>query len=138
MMSGCVAAWIDHGTGKYRDILYEDQTRTTIRARLGEPIEVYPSQVQRRFDFKIPEAAVSYDMYAVRGKVAKVADGSEEATLNAITLGTGEIISIPLVLLEVVGETAFGKYYLVFFYDSVGKKVDKLVLLPNGNERWPF
>ena len=136
--AGCISAWIDMGTGKYRALRFEPQTRDTIREEMGPPFESYPSDRPMQFVLELPQRAVAYDVFKVTGKIANAHDGSSEATLNAITLGAGEAIAIPLTLINVAVESASGTRFLVFYYDLDGKKVEDDLLLPDGQRDVTF
>jgi hypothetical protein len=136
--SGCISAWIDIHTGKYREQMFEPQTRESIRAKLGEPLQSYASEGERPAACVMPAEAVACDVFKVRGKIANSFDGSSEATANAITLGAGEVIILPITLLNVAAESAGGPYLLVFFYDGAGKRVGHRLLNPDGSEHFSF
>ena len=59
----------------------------------------------------------AYDVFKVRGKIAKPGDGAAEATINAMTLGPSEIIVIPLTIASTISEST-EKHTLVIFYDK--------------------
>ena len=135
LASGCISAWIDIHTGQYREQMYEPQTRDSIRAKIGTPSQSGPSDGECPAVCAMPAEAVACDVFKVRGKIANSFDGSSELTATAITLGAGEVLVLPITLLNVAVESAGGPFLLVFFYDGEGKRVGHRLFDLDGKER---
>jgi hypothetical protein len=113
--TGCVSSAIDHYSGKYRGMFKDSTTREMFRAKLGPPIRSWEKGSRARAEYDVA-TDYAYDAFAVRGKIAKPGDGSGQATVNAVTLGTSEVIMVPLTIISVLGMSA-ERHTLVVFYD---------------------
>lgn len=116
LLTGCVSSVIDRQSSKYRDLFQASTTRTMFRDKLGAPIQSWQvgSTNFASYDDKV---AYAYDAFAVRGKIAKPGDGSGQATVNAISLGTSEVIMIPVTVIGAIGASS-QEHTLVVYYDS--------------------
>ena len=113
--AGCVSSAIDHYTGKYRNMFEAGTTRDMFRAKLGTPIQSWEIGSTNLAEYDVTNVC-AYDAFAVRGKIAKPGDGSAQATVNAVSLGTSEAIMIPVTLIGAIGKST-QQHTLVVFYD---------------------
>ena len=107
----------------------EGTPKLEVRSALGEPIETsYDIDPKYREDFSWRNRKITHhEKYAYKGKINTVDEGGGQATVNALTLGTGEVIMIPLTALSIVTRS-FGMHIIYVFYDKnnevVGFKID--------------
>ena len=116
LLTGCVSSVIDRQSSKYRDMFQASTTRQMFRAKLGTPIQSWQVGSTNVAEYA-DKVAYSYDAFAVRGKIAKPGDGSAQATVNAISLGTSEVIMIPVTIIGSIGASS-QEHTLVVYYDS--------------------
>jgi len=132
----CVSTAIERSTNKHRTVLVADKTREEMRSEIGIPIESWESNSSQAPNYRT-RVFHAYDVFIVRGVVARPGDGSGQATLNAVTLGTGEAIAIPLTLASSVTKPFTTQKLIVFYnkdykyithqiYDSKGKRISNL------------
>jgi hypothetical protein len=114
--AGCVSSAIDRSSSKYRDIFLTATTRDMFRAKLGAPVQSWEVGSTNLAAYDVTNA-YAYDAFAVRGKIAKPGDGSGQATVNAISLGTSEVIMVPLTIVGVIDQS-MQRHTLVVFYDA--------------------
>src|SRR5262245_27072680 len=114
--SGCISTAIDRSASKYRNMFVRESARDTFRSKLGVPKESWELGATNQSHYAMGDA-FAYDVFPVRGKIAKPGDGAAQATVNAISLGTAEAISIPLTVFSVVGQST-QRHTLVVYYDS--------------------
>ncbi len=118
LLSGCVSAAIDQGTGKYKGVFYEPAPRDEIRSALGEPVETYQrSSTNKQAPFYSISEFDSYDVYQVKGKIYKPGAGNTQAANSAASLGLTEFYFIPATLVKLAVEP-FKKRTLVVFYNK--------------------
>ena len=113
---GCVSGFMDHYSGKYRSLLNEGTSQEQVRKRIGTPSESMVEGLPTEHSYEINNDH-AYDAFRIVGKVHKPGDGSAQAMLCAITLGTGELISIPTTILKLLYES-FQRHTLVVYYDE--------------------
>jgi hypothetical protein len=112
---GCVSGWIDRGSSKYRDLFVSATTREVFRDKLGTPTQSWATgSGSPQYN---ATNCYAYDVFAVRGKIAKPGDGSVQATICAISVGTMEPIMIPITIASVVSKSS-EQHTLVIFYDA--------------------
>ncbi len=117
VISGCVSSLIDHSAGKYKNVFIERATITSIREELGNPTSSYTKgEPDQKPEFSI-NSFHSYEVFDVTGKIHKPGDGAMQATVNAVTLGIGELLLLPYTVVKVTGE-AFESHTLVVFYNQ--------------------
>lgn len=114
--TGCVAGFMDHYSGKYRTVLNEGVSQAQIRKSIGTPSETAVKESPSETTYKLDDQ-YAYDAFRVVGKVHKEGDGSAQAMLCAVTLGAGELFSIPQTILKLSIES-FQRHTLVVFYDE--------------------
>lgn len=132
----CVSAVIDRSTNKHRDILSKGHSRAEIRKKVGIPESSW-DRLSRNKPLYGVYGSHAYDVFRVRGVVARPGDGAAQATTSAVTLGAGEAISLPFTLAGVVAKPFTTQKLVVFYnrnldyrkheiYDSKGNKIDNL------------
>jgi hypothetical protein len=114
--AGCVSSAIDHYSGKYRNMFVANTTRDEFRAKLGTPVKTWTFGSTNLAEYGV-SGIFTYDVFAVRGKISKPGDGSAQATVNAVSLGTSEAIMIPLTIVGTISQST-QRHTLVVFYDT--------------------
>lgn len=114
---------MDQAAGKYRGVLKEGTPQSRIRSSIGQPVESYVRGGSRLASYELENPAHAYDAFYIRGKVHKPGDGAGQAMVNAVTLGTGEAITIPLTFLKLLHESG-ERHTLVVFYDRTLGYID--------------
>lgn len=121
LMCGCMSATIV-GTGKrYEGLTSHSTTVDQVRKSLGKPSwsQVYapPIPINTSSD-QGPKAALC-EVYTRRGPYAEPIRGEAYAMIGALTLGIGDIISIPFAIRD---RTELNKrnYSLTFWFDDSG------------------
>ncbi len=114
--TGCVSGFMDFYSGKYRSLLDEGSSQEQVRKRIGTPSETVVDGSPAEHSYEI-DNHYAYDAFPIVGKVHKPGDGSAQAMLCAVTLGTGELISIPTTILKLSYES-FQRHTLVVYYDE--------------------
>ncbi len=107
---------MDHYSGKYRTLLNEDVSQEQVRRRIGTPSETAESGSTQPTSYELKNDH-AYDAFRIVGKVHKEGDGSAQAMLCAVTLGAGELFSIPQTILKLSYES-FQRHTLVVYYDE--------------------
>jgi hypothetical protein len=115
--TGC-SAYISRGAGRGRDILKGGATREVISARFGKPLEAPPDWVVKEANRAV-YTNESWTVWKIRGRPTRIDDGGAQFMFNALTLGTGEVIILPLTLIE-EGSNVFRTYYLIGVFDANG------------------
>lgn len=112
----CVSSVIEKSTNKHRGILSEGHSREQVRNEVGQPEDAWDKSSHKK---PVYDAAGShaYDVFKVRGVVARPGDGAAQATANAVTLGAGEAISLPFTVAGAAVKP-FNIQRLVVFYDG--------------------
>jgi hypothetical protein len=113
---GCVSGSIDRYSSKYRNMFVTSTTRDMFRDKLGAPTQSWENGSTNLAQYNVTNT-YAYDAFAVRGKIAKPGDGSAQATISAISLGTMEPIMIPITIATVVSKSS-QQHTLVIFYDA--------------------
>jgi hypothetical protein len=113
---GCVSSAIDRYTSRHRKLFEPTSTREMFRAKFGAPIKSWQMRSTNTAKLKA-QSVCAYDVFLVKGKLAKKGDGSAQATANALTLGTSEAITIPLTIVSSISEST-KEQILVVYYDS--------------------
>jgi hypothetical protein len=123
LTSGCASVWLTCHTGK--TIYFEQGTkRSEIINILGEP-SGRSRVVEERHALRLRYTAggissnqISHiENYDYKGKINSIDEGSGQAMANAITLGTGEIIALPITVVSIVTRS-FGHHKIFVFYDD--------------------
>ncbi len=117
---GCVSAYMDHYSGRYRSVFKEGATIESIRNGVGEPEYTYIKGVTKEQPKYSIISFHSYDVFDVTGKIHKPGDGAAQATTSAVTLGIGELILIPLTVVTVASDYAKAHTLVVFYSESNG------------------
>ena len=128
LLGGCAAA-IDHYSGRFRNTLTPGETRTTIRAELGEP------QLCQQATFLTEDNVQGCDRFTVLGKIHKRADGNGQATASAVTIGLGELILIPMTVAGVAADYT-QRHTLTVYYDRDDHYLFHTLLNGKGQEVW--
>ncbi|HHW4402825.1 TPA: hypothetical protein ACUNCG_003463 [Aeromonas hydrophila] len=128
LLSGCAAA-IDHYSGRFRETLAAGETRTTIRAELGEP------QLCQQATFLTEDKVQGCDRFTVLGKIHKRGDGNGQATASAVTMGLGELILIPMTVASVAADYT-QHHTLTVYYDRDDHYLFHTLLNAKGQEIW--
>ena len=128
--SGCISAWMTAGTGK-RIYFGEGTPKPEVRSVLGEPFET-STEIDPRYRkaFSWSKRTITHlEKFAYNGKINSPAEGSSEATANAVSLGTAEVVMIPLTALSIVTRS-LGRHIILVFYDEnnevVGFEIDPI------------
>ncbi|QQL46000.1 hypothetical protein [Sulfuriroseicoccus oceanibius] len=134
-LSSCVSAWV-YNAG---DSFEEPKDRATAMARYGDPVLSgrwnKNTPLKQAIDQDAPTSYSSlsgdlsnrpwfhhYDVFVFRGKASAPQTAGGAATLNAVTLGTGEVIALPFALLDVTA-TPFKSHYLFAAYNANERRV---------------
>ena len=126
-LSSCVSAWMTNATGKQVSI--ENGTpRSKVISAYGEPVEtrkeISPALVN---ELRSEPSSLGYlDIHKFRGKINAVDEGGGQAIANAITLGTAEVIMVPLTVLDILGRS-FTEHEIFVFYSSGDRVVGILI-----------
>ncbi|WAF75803.1 hypothetical protein NRL00_15165 [Aeromonas dhakensis] len=128
LLSGCAAA-IDHYSGRFRNTLAAGQTRTTIRAELGEP------QLCQQATFLTEDKVQGCDRFTVLGKIHKRGDGNGQATASAVTMGLGELILVPMTVASVAADYT-EQHTITVYYDRDDHYLFHTLLNAKGQEVW--
>ena len=111
----CVSSAIERSTNKHREILSKGYSREQIRNEVGEPEEAWDKTSHKKPSYDV-HGSRAYDVFKVRGVVARPGDGAAQATASAVTFGVGDAISLPFTLASVVTKP-FTVQQLVVHYD---------------------
>ncbi|MFQ2281805.1 hypothetical protein [Aeromonas dhakensis] len=128
LLSGCAAA-LDHYSGRFRNTLTAGETRTTIRAELGEP------QLCQQAAFLTEDKVQGCDRFTVLGKIHKRADGNGQATASAVTMGLGELILVPMTVASVAADYT-EQHTITVYYDRDDHYLFHTLLNGKGQEVW--
>ena len=128
LLGGCAAA-IDHYSGRFRNTLAQGETRTTIRAELGDP------QLCLQAAFLTEDNVQDCDRCTVLGKIHKRGDGNGQATASAVTMGLGELILIPMTVAGVAADYT-QRHTLTVYYDRDDHYLFHTLLNGKGQEVW--
>lgn len=128
LLGGCAAA-LDHYSGRFRNTLVSGETRTTIRAELGEP------QLCQQAAFLTEDKVQGCDRFTVLGKIHKRADGNGQATASAVTMGLGELILVPMTVASVAADYT-ERHTLTVYYDQDDHYLFHTLLNAKGQEVW--
>lgn len=128
LLSGCAAA-LDHYSGRFRNTLVSGETRTTIRAELGEP------QLCQQAAFLTEDKVQGCDRFTVLGKIHKRADGNGQATASAVTMGLGELILVPMTVASVAADYT-EQHTITVYYDRDDHYLFHTLLNAKGQEVW--
>ncbi|CAJ1810240.1 hypothetical protein HLBENOHH_01296 [Aeromonas dhakensis] len=128
LLSGCAAA-LDHYSGRFRNTLVSGETRTTIRAELGEP------QLCQQATFLTEDKVQGCDRFTVLGKIHKRGDGNGQATASAVTMGLGELILVPMTAASVAADYTERRTITVY-YDRDDHYLFHTLLNGKGQEVW--
>lgn len=128
LLSGCAAA-LDHYSGRFRNTLTAGETRTTIRAELGEP------QLCQQAAFLTEDKVQGCDRFTVLGKIHKRADGNGQATASAVTMGLGELILVPMTVASVAADYT-EQHTITVYYDRDDHYLFHTLLNAKGQEVW--
>ncbi|OBR42909.1 hypothetical protein [Aeromonas dhakensis] len=128
LLSGCAAA-LDHYSGRFRNTLTAGETRTTIRAELGEP------QLCQQAAFLTEDKVQGCDRFTVLGKIHKRDDGNGQATASAVTMGLGELILVPMTVASVAADYT-EQHTITVYYDRDDHYLFHTLLNAKGQEVW--
>ncbi|MBQ4681013.1 hypothetical protein [Aeromonas dhakensis] len=128
LLSGCAAA-LDHYSGRFRNTLVSGETRTTIRAELGEP------QLCQQATFLTKDKVQGCDRFTVLGKIHKRGDGNGQATASAVTMGLGELILVPMTVASVAADYT-EQHTITVYYDRDAHYLFHTLLNAKGQEIW--
>ncbi|HDX8377608.1 TPA: hypothetical protein RQN05_004251 [Aeromonas dhakensis] len=128
LLSGCAAA-LDHYSGRFRNTLTAGETRTTIRAELGEP------QLCQQATFLTEDKVQGCDRFTVLGKIHKRGDGNGQATASAVTMGLGELILVPMTVASVAADYT-EQHTITVYYDRNDHYLFHTLLNAKGQEVW--
>lgn len=128
LLSGCAAA-LDHYSGRFRNTLVSGETRTTIRAELGEP------QLCQQATFLTEDKVQGCDRFTVLGKIHKRGDGNGQATASAVTMGLGELILVPMTVASVAADYT-ERHTITVYYDRDDHYLFHTLLNAKGQEVW--
>ncbi|MCW0507854.1 hypothetical protein [Aeromonas piscicola] len=128
LLGGCAAA-IDHYSGRFRNTLAPRETRTTIRAELGEP------QLCQQAAYLTKDNVQDCDRFTVLGKIHKRGDGNGQATASAVTMGLGELVLIPMTVAGVAADYT-QRHTLTVYYDRDDHYLFHTLLNGKGQEVW--
>lgn len=126
----CISTAIDRSTNKHRSVLKEGKSREEIRRKVGKPMENWEKSGKQKPAYEV-EGASAYDVFEVRGVVARPGDGAAQATASAITLGAGEAITLPFTVVGVAAKP-FITQTLVVLYDEKFDYRDHLIFDSKG------
>lgn len=132
----CVSTLLERSTNRHRSILAEESSQAEIRKAIGPPSETW-QKTSGESPLYQSAGAYAYDAFLVRGRVARPGDGAAQATVNAVTLGTSEAITLPLTLVGVATKPFTTQKLIVFYdrdllykthqiFDRKGRKIDTL------------
>ena len=120
LSTSCVSAWIAGSAGHGRNSLLQRPCfKAQVLQDLGAPLSNPPETVAKPSAFRKPANTTETLVWKFHGRVAHTFDGAELATVNAITLGTSEAITLPLTLVS-EGVELVGVTYLVAYFDGKG------------------
>ncbi|ASX12839.1 hypothetical protein CK627_19670 [Aeromonas dhakensis] len=128
LLSGCAAA-LDHYAGRFRNTLVSGETRTTIRAELGDP------QLCQQATFLTEDKVQGCDRFTVLGKIHKRGDGNGQATASAVTMGLGELILVPMTVASVAADYT-ERHTITVYYDRDDHYLFHTLLNGKGQEVW--
>ncbi|MCJ2369644.1 hypothetical protein [Aeromonas dhakensis] len=126
LLSGCAAA-LDHYSGRFRNTLVSGETRTTIRAELGDP------QLCQQATFLTEDKVQGCDRFTVLGKIHKRGDGNGQATASAVTMGLGELILVPMTVASVAADYT-ERHTITVYYDRDDHYLFHTLLNAKGQE----
>lgn len=92
MMSSCVSAWMAASTGV---TLKKGMERAVVHRKLGTPAST-STDVMVKTGYGETIKAKFVDTHLYQGKLNSFNEGSVQAMSNALTLGTAEVIMIPM------------------------------------------
>lgn len=128
LLSGCAAA-LDHYSGRFRNTLVSGETRTTIRAELGDP------QLCQQATFLTEDKVQGCDRFTVLGKIHKRGDGNGQATASAVTMGLGELILVPMTVASVAADYT-ERHTITVYYGRDDHYLFHTLLNAKGQEVW--
>ncbi|MBL0532583.1 hypothetical protein JD541_06205 [Aeromonas dhakensis] len=128
LLSGCAAA-LDHYSGRFRETLAAGESRTTIRAELGEP------QLCQQATFLTEDKVQGCDRFTVLGKIHKRGDGNGQATASAVTMGLGELILVPMTVASLAADYT-EQHTITVYYDRDDHYLFHTLLNGKGQEVW--
>ncbi|MDM5053688.1 hypothetical protein OB956_05240 [Aeromonas dhakensis] len=128
LLGGCAAA-LDHYSGRFRNTLAAGETRTTIRAELGEPLGCQQAA------FLTEDKVQGCDRFTVLGKIHKRGDGNGQATASAVTMGLGELILVPMTVASVAADYT-ERHTITVYYDRDDHYLFHTLLNAKGQEVW--
>ena len=117
---GCVSAYMDHYSGKYRNVFIEGATIESIRDAVGEPEYTFIKDITQDQPKYNIDVFHSYDVFDVKGKIHKPGDGSVQTMLSAVTFGIGELILIPYTAVAIAGDYTKIHTLVVFYNENNG------------------
>lgn len=98
----------------------EGMPRAEVVKTLGQP-ESKTTDVkgEHRYEFRHRDLKIAYsESYRYRGKINSIDEGGGQAIMNALTLGTGEIILIPLTTIDIAKRSLETHEIHVFYSDK--------------------
>lgn len=119
LTSGCLSAAISRAAGRGRDVLQSGTSREAVVQHFGKPADTLPEWIETKAK-REAQGSASWTVWKVRGRPAQVDDGGGQATVSALTLGVGEVLLLPMTLIEEGGNAAKA-YYLLVIFDPAGK-----------------
>ncbi len=100
MSSSCVSAWMTGATGVK---IKRGMTRDVVHQKLGPPNATLDA---RKLDLRGTQGGKPkiniVDVHLYRGKINTVDEGGGQAIANALTLGTAELIMIPMTAVDII------------------------------------
>ena|ERR1017187_7514716 len=118
-LCGCVSAWMTNATGK-KIYFQTGMPRTDVVKTLGAPKERKTEiNAALRNHLSYLHKAIAYvEIYEFKGKINTVDEGGGQAIMNALTLGTAEVIMIPMTAADIVVRSLETNLIYVFYDDS--------------------
>ncbi len=128
MTTGCVSAWMTTGTGVR---INDGMERSEVHKILGSPVSTGDSKdfKSRSYTYKAEEIRL-VDVHLYKGKVNTVDEGSGQAIMNALTLGTAEVIMIPMTAAEIAIRSSTSHKISVAYDDNL-RVIDSIVTDPD-------
>lgn len=126
LQCSCISGWMTAGTGMYPNKL-RGKSRTQVIGKLGQPQETKTTWKNEFASQSLCGVMLkSIDRFAYTGKVNSIDEGSGQAIANALTLGTSEMIAIPLTTVEIIARS-FGHHQIYVMYDKDEVVIDAFV-----------
>lgn len=102
--SSCVSAWMTGSTGVS---IKRGMNRDEVHQKLGPPSSAgEPKNFDIRGFSNEKKTVRLVDVHLYRGKINSVDEGGGQAIANALTLGTAEVIMIPMTAAEIAVRSA--------------------------------